>query len=508
MELRRIYNISANEEIIIFKIETYYNEYKIPIIEYELFSENGEINYDLNFCSKLKSYIYIPVSIDEEEEYKYNPNDKYYNDRCDQHTTPNGTDISIYDRKMEFNLYHMSLCEQNCEYKKYNKNKKIVNCECDIKGLISNFDKKKLLEEFINIKKIVNIDIIICYKILLAIKGIIYNIGNYIIILILFISIIFDIYFCYKGYNNFISRIKSIKTKKNNDIKKEKKIIFRNSGASRDKKERKKYGKIRSNILQMQGNINNVETNSIHKIIKSKEKKIETKSIELNDYEINTLSYKNALKYDKRTFISYYISLINLKQLIIFSFFTKKDYNSRAIKIILFLFNFSLYYAINTLFFNDSTMHQIYIDHGIFNILYQLPQIIYSLIISSFINSIISFFSLTEKNVVDMKNIEPAESKEQILKRLLIKIKIKFIIFITLDFILLTIFWYYISVFCAVYKNTQLFLIKDSLISYSISMILPFITCLISPIFRYNALHDDKKEKKCLYKFSVLLQYI
>ena len=79
------------------------------------------------------------------------------------------------------------------------------------------------MEEFINIKKIVNIDIIICYKILLAIKGIIYNIGNYIIILILFISIIFDIYFCYKGYNNFISRIKSIKTKKNNDIKKEKK---------------------------------------------------------------------------------------------------------------------------------------------------------------------------------------------------------------------------------------------------------------------------------------------
>ena len=59
------------------------------------------------------------------------------------------------------------------------------------------------------------------------------------------------------------------------------------------------------------------------------------------------------------------------------------------------------------------------------------------------------------------------------------------IIFITFDFILLTIFWYYISVFCAVYKNTQLFLIKDSLISYSISMILPFITCLISPIFRY-----------------------
>jgi len=108
-----------------------------------VFSENGEINYDLNFCSKLKSYIYIPVSINEEEEYKYNPNDKYYNDRCDQYTSPDRTDITIYYRKNEFNSYHMSLCEQDCEYKGYNKDKKMVKYKCDIKGLISNFDKKK-----------------------------------------------------------------------------------------------------------------------------------------------------------------------------------------------------------------------------------------------------------------------------------------------------------------------------------------------------------------------------
>ena len=36
-ELRRIYNINPNEEIILFKKETYYEEYKIPIIEYEFF---------------------------------------------------------------------------------------------------------------------------------------------------------------------------------------------------------------------------------------------------------------------------------------------------------------------------------------------------------------------------------------------------------------------------------------------------------------------------------------
>lgn len=66
---------------------------------------------------------------------------------------------------------------------------------------------------------------------------------------------------------------------------------------NKDKMEKIKNNKDRRNILQIQGNINTVETNSIHKIIKSKEKKIESKSIEINDYELNTLSIKKALKY-------------------------------------------------------------------------------------------------------------------------------------------------------------------------------------------------------------------
>jgi len=46
---------------------------------------------------------------------------------------------------------------------------------------------------------------------------------------------------------------------------------------NKDKMEKIKNNKDRRNILQIQGNINTVETNSIHKIIKSKEKKIESK---------------------------------------------------------------------------------------------------------------------------------------------------------------------------------------------------------------------------------------
>ena len=70
---------------------------------------------------------------------------------------------------------------------------------------------------------------------------------------------------------------------------------------------------------------------------------------------------------------------------------------------------------------------------------------------------------------------------------------------------LMLFFWYFISCFYAVYNNTQMILIKDSLISFGISMLYPFGLNLIPGFFRVPALRAEKKDKKCLYKIS---QYI
>ena len=48
---------------------------------------------------------------------------------------------------------------------------------------------------------------------------------------------------------------------------------------------------------------------------------------ERNDYEMNTLSYEDALKYDNRTFCQYYLSLVRLNHLVVFTFYTKTDFN-------------------------------------------------------------------------------------------------------------------------------------------------------------------------------------
>ena len=96
---------------------------------------------------------------------------------------------------------------------------------------------------------------------------------------------------------------------------------------------------------------------------------------------MNKLPYDKALVKDKRTFSQYYISLINANNAIFFSFYCEsRDYNSQIIKIFLFFFFFALHITINALFFNDNTIHKIYIDEGEFNFIYQIPQIFLGLL--------------------------------------------------------------------------------------------------------------------------------
>ena len=87
-------------------------------------------------------------------------------------------------------------------------------------------------------------------------------------------------------------------------------------------------------------------------------------------------------------------------------------------------------------------------------------------------------------------------------------IKFKFILFFIINFLLLILFWFYLSCFCTVYKNTQIYLIKDTLISFGLSMVYPFFICLFPCIFRIYSLSSRKNKRKYCYSFSKLLQLI
>ena len=155
-------------------------------------------------------------------------------------------------------------------------------------------------------------------------------------------------------------------------------------------------------------------------------------------------------------------------------------------------------------------MHKIYIDEGDYNFIYQIPHILYSAIISAILNSIIKYFCLSEKNILEIKNNK--EKNKEISEKIVYEIKkcliIKFILYFLLNFLFLINFWYYLGCFCAVYKNTQIHLIKDTLISFSLSLIYPFGLCLIPGCFRIPSLNSQNHDRKCMYNLSKIIQLI
>ena len=118
-----------------------------------------------------------------------------------------------------------------------------------------------------------------------------------------------------------------------------------------------------------------------------------------------------------------------------------------------------------------------------------------------------NMLSLPEKQVIAVKNRINRKNfgNIDILKKQLL---IKFLLFYILSFIFLSFFWLYVACFCIVYKNTQLYLIKDTLISFVLSLIYPFVLYLLPGILRRLALRDKKKNKECEYKLSKFLQII
>ena len=228
----------------------------------------------------------------------------------------------------------------------------------------------------------------------------------------------------------------------------------------------------------------------------------------LNNQELNTLEYELAIVLDKRTYFQYYWSLLKQKQLILFTFFQSNDYNLLTLKISLFLISFCLYITINAFFFSDETMHKTYQENGAYDLIYKIPQILYSTIVSTIINIILKTLSLSEKSLLEIKEEKDKNIAIQKSKKIENLLKIKFIIFFILSILFMSFFWYFISCFCAVFINTQMILLKDTAFSFTLSMLYPFALNLLPGILRIPSLRAKNKNKKCLYNFSKIIALI
>lgn len=310
--------------------------------------------------------------------------------------------------------------------------------------------------------------------------------------------------------NNFLRNNDDIKNKKIDFSKKRNIRIFK-------QKTTKKINKVKIINGKDEKKRDENDNNDIDEIKKEKKLYFENciKYVPLKqrmqyfyEEELNQMEYDFARQIDKRNFNQYYISLLKKKHLIFFTFFNSDDYNIYLVKISLFICSFSVYIMINTCFYNDSNMRKIYQNNGNYNFIYQLPQIVYSALISSVINIILKALSLSQNEVIKIKQLMKIN---RIINRTFIMIKNfkkKLIVFNILGFITIFFAFYYITMFCAVYKNTQIHLLKDSFTSFGLTLIYPFGLYLVPGFFRIPSLKSDNQTNLCLYKMSQLISFI
>ena len=596
-KLKEHYDIPLNKSLYILKLDVYQEGMKIPKIEYEVYYNlygRNLVKLNLSVCEDTKIHISLPAEINEDLD-KYNSSSAYYNDICYTSTTDSGTDISLADRQNNFIQNNKTLCEENCDFSKYNYETGKAICSCGIKINIPSIsdisiDKNKFFDSFTDINNMINYKIMKCYKNLFNIEKIKNSYGSLILLPIILFHFVCLIIACVKSNKDLKNQIKYLleaKNKyvlvkndylnlkhaknaktKNEEIKpknnyKEEKInywqmgmknqenkynIFKDKDFGKKIKKKRKRKKSKKTIdLQETNNkliLNSNKNSSLKQLmndnntINSKLFSLNTENIEENDKknndlklndsinkkllseaflkykklkkilspnlnEINSFPYQKAFKHDKRTYIQYYLSLIKTQHPILFSFYKMNDYNIKIIKIDLFFIDIVLNYAINALFFNDDTMHQIYEDQGEFNIGYQITQIIYSSLISNLFSAFIKYPALTEENVLYIKHSKKYNKLKKKVKKIYKILNIKFILFCIISSLMLLIFFYYVACFCVVYKNTQTHLIKDSIFSFGLSLIYPFLFYLLPGILRIPSIIY---QKKILYKISKIIQ--
>ena len=203
--LKSHYHIDNNKSLLIFKVEYYVEGISIPLIGYEVYHPDSKKKLNLKYCQEILIDYIIPVSIDENNIFKYDPNNEYYTDECFPFTTDNHTDIILNDRKEEFIINNWSLCEINCSYNGYNEETKKVSCKCEIRekeSLITEivYEKNLLSNNFTFDEYKLNLKTMKCANTLFTKQGLLSNIASYIMIFSLIIFLILFILFLKLGF--------------------------------------------------------------------------------------------------------------------------------------------------------------------------------------------------------------------------------------------------------------------------------------------------------------------
>ena len=242
------------------------------------------------------------------------------------------------------------------------------------------------------------------------------------------------------------------------------------------------------------------------------------------NFLLDNFDYNTAIKYDKRKFCKIFYICILTKENIINIIFFKTPLDLFSLRFCIFIFIYSSDLAFNTIFYSNENISEKYHYEGnnifIFSIINNIIQSLLSSIVSiilvnlfqHMINSRNDYENVFKDEEIKMrKNKNYKVSKEIKLKiidqiRLISsKLKCKIILFIIIEFAFMLFFYYFVTAFCEVYKQTQISWLYDFFISFLISLVVEAFGSLLIDIFYKLSL---KFRIKTLYKVIIFFYNI
>ena len=409
-KLREYYNISDDVDLTIIKIDYKRNDSKISQVQYEIFNpKNRSEKLDLSICEKEKIKVTNPVDISafklgdiieaSNDNFQFSDiSETLYNDMCYSFLSENGAYVLLQDRIVDYN-YEEQYCQKGCSIQDINVTSSTATCLCPPNEGFGNINVEKIYnniynkdtensdndssEEKYNTQKYsyTNIKAFKCIKNMFSSEFV----KNYILIIftLLLISYLVLIIKCLISYKKFKndykdSIIKCNPPKSKDDAQSEEKLEKKTEEKEK-KKEKKKKKKDKIQKIKS----DNVVIDS--KDILKKTNLNEKKSKENTDNDTKSLEEAK-----NESFLEMFLYSLKKRE-IIFSFFNKIN-NSVILKVILLILSFINYFAVNTFFFSEKNVHQIYLDKDAYNFSYQIKYIMASLLISYVFLSIAKYF--------------------------------------------------------------------------------------------------------------------
>ena len=349
----------------------------------------------------------------------FNKSSSFYNDICFHFESPNGKDITLRDRILDY-YPNITLCNEGCFYEGVNLTSMMALCQCKFTELLSgkifsgNAFMSKISDDIIEIISMSNLEILKCYKDIFSYEYFIKNIGGFIALGIIFSQSICVIFFIFISMNNmrkysfglieiylryinprysmkyseYIPQVikdnPPIKNKENKENDKNKKLkIFSSSKnlkniqiAHENENSESKYLSLFSQ-LPFKNNKNKTKTlnkngikrkmaNSLTvrgKTFKSKSNldiKIKKYMKEYLSTDEDDMEYDDAIKKDNRKFFSFFWERVKVNTWIVNIIFSEEKLKPRSIRILLFLLNVDLYFTINGIYFNEDYVSEVY----------------------------------------------------------------------------------------------------------------------------------------------------